>query len=162
MAAPKLLGIYLNDHLAGATAGLRLAGRTMESNGRSELSRFLRGLIGEIEEDRAALLSIMERLGVGPDPLKQIAVRVGEFLGRAKLNGRLTSYSPLSRLEELEALSLGIEGKASLWRSLKEVQAKLPALAETDFDALIARAEGQRKELEDFRAKAARGSLLSD
>ncbi|WP_413099305.1 hypothetical protein [Streptomyces sp. Inha503] len=26
--SPRMLGIYLNDHLTGATAGMRLAGRT--------------------------------------------------------------------------------------------------------------------------------------
>jgi hypothetical protein len=160
--APKLLGIYLNDHLAGAAGGLRLARRAAESNRDNVLGRFLDRLCADIEEDRAALVAVMDRLGVKPDRLKQAGVVVAEVLGRTKLNGRLASYSPLSRLDELEWLSLGIEGKASLWRSLKEVQAKLPAIADTDLDALIDRAEGQRKELEDFRTKAARQALLSD
>ncbi|MCA1727134.1 MAG: hypothetical protein LC722_05640, partial [Actinobacteria bacterium] len=123
---------------------------------------FLDRLCADIEEDRAALLAIMDRLGVKPDRLKQAGVVAAEVFGRVKLNGRLTSYSPLSRVIELEWLSIGIEGKALLWQALKEVQPKLPAIAETDLDALSARAESQRKELEDFRAKAARQALLSD
>jgi hypothetical protein len=161
-ATPKLLRIYLNDHLAGSGGGLRLATRARDSNARTKLGAFLGRLVKEIEEDRAALLSIMERLGVKPDPLKEMVVRLAELAGRAKLNGRLTTYSPLSRLQELELLCLGVEGKASLWRSLREVQPKLAALADTDFDALIARAESQRAELEDFRLRAAARALLSD
>ena len=38
--------------------------------------------------------------------------------GRLKPNGQLTGYSPLSRLVELEGLSLGITGKLGLWRAL--------------------------------------------
>jgi hypothetical protein len=162
VTAPKLLGIYLNDHLAGADAALSLARRSAGSNARNAVGRALKVLIAEIEEDRAALESIMDRLAVRPDPLKRGAVRVAERFGRLKLNGRLTSYSPLSRLLELEALCLGVEGKVALWRSLQEVVPKLPALAEVDLDELIARAEGQRKTLEDLRLDAAKRALLSD
>jgi hypothetical protein len=159
---PKLLRIYLNDHLAGAAAGVRLANRAARSNRGNALGRYLSGLAEELEAARAGLVSIMERLGVAPDPIRQVAVRVAEIAGRAKLNGRITSYSPLSRLEELEFLSLGLEGQISMWRSLQEVQPKLPAIADADFAALIANAEGQRKQIEDFRARAARQALLSD
>lgn len=162
METPKLLRIYLSDHLAGSAGGLRLAKRARDSNARTPLGKFLGRLAKEIEEDRAALLSVMERLGVRPDPWKEIAVRVAETLGRAKLNGRITSYSPLSRLQELELLSLGVAGKAALWRALCEVQPKLPQIADTDFEALIARAEMQRTELEDHRLRAAARALLTD
>jgi hypothetical protein len=50
----RLLAIYLNDHLAGATAGLELARRARGSNRDTELGEFLERLTGEIEEDREA------------------------------------------------------------------------------------------------------------
>jgi hypothetical protein len=61
----KLLPIYLNDHLAGATAGADLARRLAGSNESEEdyglpLSQVAR----EIEEDREALRAIMSRLEV--------------------------------------------------------------------------------------------------
>jgi hypothetical protein len=162
VGASKLLGIYLNDHLAGSDAALAVARRSAESNEDNSLGAFLLGLITEIEEDRSVLLAIMGTLGVRRDVVKEIAVRVAERAGRLKLNGRLTSYSPLSRLEELEGLCLGVEGKASLWRALREIQPDLIDLAGFDFDALIVRAEGQRKQLEDLRIRAARQALRSD
>ena len=159
MGAAKLLGIYLNDHLAGSDAALAVARRSAESNQDNSLGAFLRGFISEVEEDRTVLLGIMARLGVRRDAVKAVAVRVAEKAGRFKLNGHLLSYSPLSRLEELEGLCLGVEGKASLWRSLRELKTDLIDLAGYDFDALIVRAEGQRKQLEDLRIRAARQAL---
>ncbi len=162
VAVPKLLGIYLNDHLAGADGAVALARRSAESNAGNATGRALRAFIAELEEDHAALRSIMDRLAVRPDPLKRTAVRLAERVGSLKPNGRLASYSPLSRLIELEALRLGVEGKGALWRSLQEVAPKLPELAEVDLEALLERAEAQRATLEDLRLDAARRALTSD
>jgi hypothetical protein len=60
----SMLGIYLNDHLAGATAGTELAHRMARSHGDGEDSGTLRRLAAEIAQDRAALLDIMGALGI--------------------------------------------------------------------------------------------------
>lgn len=62
----------------------------------------------------------------------------------------------LKQLLEFETLSLGIEGKRSLWRALREVREAYPELIETDLDGLVERAEHQRSMLEDHRLAAAR------
>jgi hypothetical protein len=105
------LSIYLNDHLAAATAGANLARRLAASNAGTAYGPGLQALADEIEEDRAALLDVMQRLSVGQDHLKTTFASAVEKAGRLKLNGQLLQYSPLSRLEEIEALSLGVEGK---------------------------------------------------
>ena len=56
----------------------------------------------------------MDRLGVAQGRLKPLAAVFGERLGRLKLNGRLWGYSPLSRLDELELLQIGVVGKRML------------------------------------------------
>jgi hypothetical protein len=73
-----------------------------------------------------------------------------------KLNGRLRTYSPLSRFVELEALVMGIEGKKVLWTTLRDVAGLGTRLPDIDFDDLIARADKQRTELEPFRVEAGR------
>jgi hypothetical protein len=146
----KLRAIYLNDHLAGATGGLELAKRSRAQNEGNEYGGFLAELVREIEEDRKTLETLMDRLEVGRDRLK---------LGRLKLNGQLTGYSPLSRLLELELLSLGVEGKLSLWRSLKQAAPSDDRLREFDFEALIRRAQAQRRRLERHRLRAAKEAL---
>jgi hypothetical protein len=56
----------------------------------------------------------------------------------------------------LETLSLGVEGKASLWRMLKHVEGRYPALDASRLDALIRRAEAQREVLEAERSTTGR------
>lgn len=155
----SLLATYLNDHLAGSTAGLELARRARGSNEGSELGVFLAGLTAEIEADREKLGEVMEAVGAGRDRVKVTGAWAGEKVGRLKLNGRLLGYSPLSRLVELEGLTLGVTGKLALWRMLRELGD--PRLAGFDFDALIARAERQRDGLEQRRLEAGRLALAA-
>ena len=150
-----LLSTYLQDHLAGATAGTELAKRAAAQNRSSELGTILSELAAEIEEDRETLIEVIDSLGVGRDRIKELGAWTGEKLGRLKLNGRLLSYSPLSRLLELEGLSLGIDGKRSLWRSLQRVAPGEPRLRRFDFRALAERAAKQRRRVEAQRLKAA-------
>jgi hypothetical protein len=153
MIETGLLATYLNDHLAGATAGVELVRRARGENEGTPLGRFLDGLAREIEEDRETLLAIMDRLDVGRDRLKVAAGWLGEKVGRLKPNNRLFGYSPLSRLIELEGLALGVEGKRSLWEVLRRLEE--PRLAEFDFDALVERARAQRDALQERRLTAA-------
>ena len=80
---------------------------------------------------------------------------VGEKLGRLKLNGQLRGYSPLSRVLELEALSVGVAGKLALWQSLQSVPGLSERLSGFDLDHLAERARRQRAEIEEQRIKAA-------
>ena len=151
----RLLGIYLNDHLAGSTVGRALAKRTHASNASSEFGPFLAQLAREIEEDRDTLLEIMRALDVRPDRAKQALALVAERAGRLKPNGRLRSYSPLSRLVELEGLTLGVRGKLAAWRTLDAASADDARLRGFDLEGLIERANCQVDGLEEHRTKAA-------
>src|SRR5215210_3398490 len=136
----KLLGIYLNDHLGGSAVGLALARRCLRANRGTELGAFLEGLTAEIEEDKYTLVRLMVRLDVRRSAAKQMAGLAAERLGRLKLNGQLTGYSDLSRLLELEGLTIGIRGKQALWENLRSagVEEHVPEIA---LDGLIERAE---------------------
>jgi hypothetical protein len=152
------ISIYLNDHLGGATAGLHLA-RRLASRNHSDV---LDAIAIEIEEDRAALLRVMERLGVGEDVLKAALGRAAELASRLKLTGELLPHTALNRLEEIEALALGVEGKFALWQAVQHALGTDPRLAGVDLDELIARARSQRRRLERLRKGAAADALVSD
>ena len=152
----RLLAIYLNDHLAGSTGALELARRARSANRGTPFEAAFDRLAAEIEEDREALLDVMRRLGVARDPVKEWAGWLAEKAGRLKLNGRLTGYSPLSRVLELELLALGVEGKRALWRALREVAAGDARLDGVDLGELQRRAERQRRLVEQQRLRAAR------
>lgn len=154
MPTDRLLAIYLQDHLAGATAGAELARRARGANEGTPLGEFLARLADEIAEDREILREIMDELDVSQDRVKNALGWGAEKLGRLKPNGQLTGYSPLSRIVELEGLHVGINGKLSLWQNLRAVFGE--EVAGRNLDGLIGRAERQLSELTDFRAEAAR------
>ena len=154
-AGPNALGIYLNDHLAGATAGTELARRAAGSTQDREEHAALRDFAAEVAQDRAALLDTMAALGIPVRTYKVCAAWIGEKAGRLKLNGRLFTRSPLSRLEELELLRLGVEGKAAGWRTLRVLADTDERLDRVRLDELIARARRQADLLEDLRVRAA-------
>jgi hypothetical protein len=155
----KRLSIYLNDHLAGSTSGLELAKRTRGANQGTEYGEPLERVASQIEEDRDALIRLMESLEIKRDHLKVAAGWVAEKLGRLKPNGQLTGYSPLSRLIELEGLAVGITGKQSLWDALLEVSDKDPRLDAEQLRRLSTRAQEQRDEVWNLRQRAARGAF---
>ncbi len=148
------LSIYLNDHLAGSTLGVEMARRLRGSNEDDpEFGPVLTDLCAEIEADRETLKAIMGQLGIGENRLKPLAALVGERLGRLKLNGQLRGYSPLSRLDELELLQIGVAGKRRLWRALEHTHAD--RLERFELGALAERATTQLRRLEALHLKAA-------
>jgi hypothetical protein len=160
-AHQKHLSVYLQDHFAGATAGADLAHRAAGSNRDGEgYGAPLRELAGEIDEDRDSLRSLMDRLHVRADRVKQLAAWTGEKAGRLKLNGHLFTYSPLSRLEELELLTLGVTGKRALWRTLQLLARQEPRLSTPELERLISRADEQLEKIEACRRNAV-GDALS-
>jgi len=154
VARDKYLPIYLNDHFAGATAGVELARRSASNNEGNEFGALMSRLADEIDSDRAALEEIMDDLGVTKDPLKIGVAWIAERAGRLKLNGHVLKYSDLSRLLEFEGLAIGIHAKGALWRSLRDVAAVEPRLDAAKLDDLIARADRQRDEIESYRLRA--------
>jgi hypothetical protein len=149
------LKIYLEDHYAGATAGLELARRAAGANrGTTPYGDVLDGIAREIDEDRETLRAVMAALGVGPDRFKVAGAWAGEKAGRLKLNGHLTSYSPQSRVVELEGLVVGVTGKRCLWAALRHIEPLEPRLDAEQLDRLIERADRQINVLEELRLKA--------
>ncbi|TDD69532.1 hypothetical protein E1262_12900 [Jiangella aurantiaca] len=152
---PQLLGIYLNDHLAGATAGVQLVRRLARSMRGTPLGEPLSGLAEEIAADREELVAIMDELDVPIRRYKLYTAAAAELAGRLKFNGHLLTRSPLSAVVELEMLRLGIEGKASGWRTLRTVGVAHGRPDVGRMDRLIERATEQAAQVETLRVRAA-------
>lgn len=157
----RVLGIYLNDHLAGATAGTELAHRVARTHRAHGPDGQLKRLAVEIAQDRAALIGMMKALGVPVRSYKVFAAWAGEKAGRVKFNGRLLARSPLSDLEELELLRLGVEGKAAGWRTLRALADADMRLDPEQLDELMSRARRQADQLEELRVRAAEQVISS-
>ena len=153
------LSIYLQDHLAGSTAGVNLARRFANANEGTPAGRTLAEVASEIEADREALQRLMAALGIPASRAKNAAAWLAERLARLKSNGRLRGEPKLQRLHELETLSLGIAGKLALWEALRIVP-EVTSLAGIDLDALAERARSQRERVEEERMVFVRAALV--
>ncbi len=157
----RVLGIYLNDHLAGATVGTELAHRVARTHRAQGQDGQLKRLAAEVAQDRAALIDMMKTLGVPIRAYKVYAAWIGEKAGRVKFNGRLLTRSPLSDLEELELLRLGVAGKAAGWRTLRTLADNDRRLDPGYLDELMSRAQRQSDQLEELRVRAAEQIISS-
>ena len=156
----RLLSIYLNDHFAGAVAGSALADRVAGANRENERYQpALNQLAAEIKEDRDELRSLMRRLDVSVDCVKPLGGLMAEKLGRLKLNGQLRGYSPLSRVEELEAMRIAVTGKQMLWIALETLASTESRLEMAELERLAARALRQSQIVETLHKEALREVL---
>jgi hypothetical protein len=153
----RFLSIYLNDHLAGATLAMQVIRRGVGADRDHPNAPVLRELLRDVEEDRAALVRFMEAVRVPRSPAKVRAAWIAERVGRLKLNGRVVGRSPLSRLEELEFLMLGVQGKRRLWQTLARLDP--PEELSGDVERLIARADSQLERLEERWASTIQEAL---
>jgi hypothetical protein len=152
------LTTYLNDHLAGSVAALELLDHLLGQEataGRDELSR----IRSEIEEDQQVLRRILTDLGAKESSVRKAAAWLSEKLGRAKLRWDDPDQGALGSLEALEALGLGIQGKAALWRALAALAEGIPALRKLDFPRLEQRAATQFDRVDAIRLKMAGAAL---
>ncbi|MCX2967851.1 MULTISPECIES: hypothetical protein [Streptomyces] len=150
-----LLGVYLNDHLTGASGGVDLARRLAREHQRHPHGEPLAELAEAVAEDRAELVRTMRRLDVPVRRYKVAVGRLAEQVGRLKPNRALVRRSPLSSLLELEGMRLGTQGKAELWSTLLVLADDL-GLDRRRLETLLDRAHEQADALDQLRLRTAR------
>ena len=146
----KLLSIYLEDHVAGATAGSQRAARLADAEADTKDADVLATFAADVAKDLDALLALMKTLGVEPNRLKAGVASVAEKVGALKLNGRVFERSPLSTIVELEAMQMAVRGKRSLWETL---QAAMTSPTPVELDELVGRADAQLDMLSALHAE---------
>jgi hypothetical protein len=156
--AHEFLTTYLNDHLAGAQMALEildLLHRLDDSAVWLELKR-------EIDADRQELAELIRSINSTPSALRRAAAWMVEKVAELKMRVDDPSTDAiLRRLELIEALAVGVDGKHALWTALQTASQTTPALKSLDYDKLIIRAEAQRGVIEVRRLQAAADALGS-
>lgn len=152
--AEQHLATYLNDHLAGSETALELLEHLEQSHAGTPEAALAAELRADILEDRRELEALIARRGAAVSRTRKMAGWLAEKAAQLKLKVDDPAGGPLRRLEVFEAVSLGVEGKRLLWRSLA---AALPGAA--DYGRLEQRAEEQRRRLEAARLAAAQAAL---
>jgi hypothetical protein len=131
--------------------GVALARKLRSRFEGTERGAFFGQLAADVEDDLDTLDTIMASLQVRPNVVKHASGWVGEKISRVKLNPWFNGSSRLTVMLEIEVLSLGVEGKLSLWRSLQVIAPATPGLKPPLLDQLVVRAEEQRDGLERER-----------
>lgn len=144
--------IYLDDHWAGAGAGVALAKRLASENETTAWQAELARIATDIEDDQRTLASLRDRHDRPRFSLKRTLAIAFERVGRLKMNGRLTAYSPLSRVLEIELLMAGVQAKLRLWRALRHCDR---SIVDVDLDAMERRALDQLEQLGRIHDQAA-------
>jgi hypothetical protein len=144
--------VYLDDHLAGSATAIQILEVLRDDTG---LGAWSSAMLKEIEADRRVLSDLRLRIDHTPNPLKEAIGWVAGTLGRVKLHQQLSG--PVGKLEALEALAVGIQGKLALLKALHV--AVDPRLSGIDFEQLRARALAQYDEVEERRLEIARAVL---
>ena len=73
MASNELLGVYLNDHLAGSAAGTELAGKLRDNHKGTDFGQAMAALHHDISQDKDTLEELMRHLEVERHPVKEAA-----------------------------------------------------------------------------------------
>jgi hypothetical protein len=152
------LATYLNDHLAGSVVAIGLMERLESTYEGTEIQAIVKGVRTEVEKDRAVLEGLIDRIDSVSAPRKA-AGWIAERAAEIKFGVDDSKNGTLRLLESTEIISLGIEGKRSLWRALAIAADLSPALGGINYTELIGRAEAQREQIETVRLGAARAAL---
>jgi len=150
------LGVYLNDHLAGSAAALEVLDVLEDVPG---FKLWVGHLRREITADRQELQNLMSSLQITEGPIRKLVGKLAGTAGEIKTRLEDPSGGPLRQLELLETLSLGIEGKRTLWVTLQTISSADSRLPVHDYDRLIGRAAEQRQEVEMRRLDVAAAAL---
>ena len=159
--ADEPLHVYLNDHLAGATAGVDLV-KTATENHDGELGEFFAQVADEITADYNTLTSLMDQMDAHASGAKEVLAKAGSVVSEAKFSGESVDDPTFGTFLTLETLSIGVEGKLCMWKALKVVEDSAPELAAANIDTLIERAQSQRDRLESKRLEVAGAALSGD
>jgi hypothetical protein len=160
--ANEHIATYLNDHLAGSVVAIELLDHLESTHSENELGAFFKQLRADVAADQDELQNLMESLDIAESRTRKASAWLTEKMTELKLRFDDPKDGPLRLFESLEALSLGIEGKRSLWIALMAAAEKVPSLRILDYERLRQRAQEQRDRVETQRIETAKKALTFD
>ena len=153
------IATYLNDHLAGSVVAVELMENLEAIYAGKPIADFIAKLRADIEVDVHELEGLMGQLQISESRTRKASAWLTEKVTQLKLRLDDPAHGELRLFESLEALSLGIEGKRSLWMALSAVAEVSPQLRIKDYQSLQQRAADQRGRVEEKRLELARTAL---
>ena len=116
----------------------------------------------DVAADRDELERLMKGLEIDQSSMRKASAWLAEKLTELKLSFDDPKAGDLLLYESLETLSLGIEGKRSLWIAMEAAARDSTDLQLTDYGRLQRRAQEQRHRVEELRVETASKALAYD
>lgn len=158
----SLLGVYLNDHLAGSVAGSQRFQRLAETLRRTPVGADIARIAEEVTAEREELRSIIEQLSLRDQNLpKQALAWLGERLARVKAGSGQVAASTTRALLEVELLRSALVGKLGVWQTLEEIGGGL-GLDAARMRELRAQTERQQATMDEVHAYVRGRALRRD
>lgn len=148
---------YMNEHLSGSSAALRLLS-TLAENHREDHA-FYDSLKAGIKHNRLQLIELLRLSGFSRSAWLEIAGNCVATVAQLRFKTAGLQPGKMGLLEALEALELGVQGQCLLWKSLQTIAPDFPAWREIDFNALLTAAKAQKESVEIRRLQAATAAL---
>jgi len=148
-----ILGLYLSDHLTGATAGVDRLRRMATAYADTDMGPDLARVAREVAEERQFLKELISSLELRRRPYRQAAAWLAEKAGRLKTDGRPLG-SPMTPVLELEVMRSAVMGKLGAWQTLTDLAPDL-GLPRQVFVDLAERTREQATILERLHAHVA-------
>jgi hypothetical protein len=143
------LAIYLHDHHAGAKIAIETLEWLRDQHRGQALGKIADDLLMEVQQDRATLQRVIERVDEGAPLVRDAAAWVSEKAMELKLR-----RGAFGTFEALEALALGVLGKLKLWDALAKISEIDERLRGMNFSDLSSRARLQHVTLEQCRMES--------
>jgi hypothetical protein len=149
--------IFLGERLTVMRAGHDLALRMRRSGAYGpEVVACLDAVVEELDRGTETAASLMRQGGAGRPWVRVLAGAAAERAGRLKMNGRIRGRSPLTDLEELDALIATLHYAAGAWRALERSPAVAPEAVRPRAEATEALVAG----IEPHRLESAGRALV--
>lgn len=147
-----LLGLYMSDHVAGATTGIERIKRMADAHANSPHGATLTAMLREFRAERQVYYDLMDRFELPRRRCRQLVAWAGEKAGRLKLNGAVVGESPMTPVLETELMRAAVLGKIGGWQTLSTYQEELRIPRDT-LQRLIGQAERQIDQLSEIHAE---------
>lgn len=147
---PTTIAPYLRAHLAGASAGIWLFGRSRQAD--PAMRALATAIRDELVEERAFLRRLASGLDVREVRLVGVAARAALTLSLVTFRGPGPRRTALADVAELETMRDAVAGKIAGWQALLCVADALPC-SRDELDRLLAQGERQHDRLAEAHAR---------
>jgi hypothetical protein len=151
----KALAAYLDSHLVGSSAGVRMFNAAKRTWSGTDAASVLASIERQVADERRELKELMHTLGYRRSWFKAAAARLGAIVGKVNpVNPQRTGHGATGQLE-LELLQSALKGKECLWRTLLELGRTHPQLNRQRLSELLGLARKQQEAVADIMRRTA-------